>query len=56
MVSYWSSSDRKSPQVSQTLFSILADLNNIVVWMVSNRGDCSMCIIYYRYHSDFHVP
>ena len=25
----------KSPQVSRTLFSILADLNNAVIWMVS---------------------
>ena len=27
-------SDNKSPQVSRTLLSILADLNNAVVWMV----------------------
>ena len=25
----------KSPQISRTLLSILTDLNNIVVWMVS---------------------
>ena len=37
MVSLWSLSDRKSPQVSRTLFSILADLNNAVIWMVSTR-------------------
>ena len=36
MVSYWSLSDSKSPQVSRTLLNILADLNN-VVWMVSTR-------------------
>ena len=30
-------SDSKSPQVSWTLPSILADLNNTVVWMVSTR-------------------
>ena len=35
MVSHWSFSDCKSPQVSRTLPSILADLNNAVVWMVS---------------------
>ena len=35
MVSHWSLSDKKSSQVSWTLFSILADLNNAVVWMVS---------------------
>ena len=35
MVFYWSLSDCKSPQVSRTLFSILAVLNNVVVWMVS---------------------
>ena len=35
MVSHWSLSDSKSHQVSRTLFSILAGLNNAVVWMVS---------------------
>ena len=35
MVFLWSLSDSKSPQVSWTIFSILADLNNDVVWMVS---------------------
>ena len=34
---HWSLSDSKSPQVSRTLLSILADLNNAVVWMVSTR-------------------
>ena len=37
MVSYWSLNDSKSTQVSRTLHSILADLNNAVVWMVSIR-------------------
>ena len=37
MVFHWSLSDSKSPQVSRTLFSILADLNNAVVWMISTR-------------------
>ena len=31
-------SDSKSPRVSKTLFTILADLNNSVVWMVSSRS------------------
>ena len=35
MVSYWSLSDSKSHGVSRTLLSILVDLNNSVVWMVS---------------------
>ena len=35
MVSQWNSSDSKSPQVSRTLLSLLADLNNAVVWIVS---------------------
>ena len=35
MVFHWSLSDIKSLQVSRTLLSILADLNYIVVWMVS---------------------
>ena len=34
MVFHWSLSDSKSPQVSRTLLSILAVLNNVVVWMV----------------------
>ena len=35
MVFHWSLSDSESPQVSRFIFSILADLNNAVVWMVS---------------------
>ena len=37
MVFYWRLSDSKSPQVFRTLLSILADLNNAVIWMVSTR-------------------
>ena len=37
IVSHTSLSDSKSPQISRTLLSILADLNNAVVWMVSTR-------------------
>ena len=37
MVSHRSLSDCKSPQVSRILLSILTDLNNAVVWMVSTR-------------------
>ena len=33
----WSLSDSKFPHVSRTLINILPDLNNAVVWMVSNR-------------------
>ena len=33
--------DSKSPQVSRTLLSILAVLNNVVVWMVSTRPPTS---------------
>ena len=36
MVFHWSLSDSKSPQVSRTLLSILAVLNNAVVWMISS--------------------
>ena len=35
IVYHWSLSDSKFPQVSRTLLSIPADLNNAVVWMVS---------------------
>ena len=37
MVFHWGLSDSKSPQVSRTFLSILADLNNVVVWLVSTR-------------------
>ena len=37
MVFHWRLSDSKSPQVSGTFLSILAVLNNVVVWMVSTR-------------------
>ena len=37
MVFRWSLSDSKSHQVSRALLSILPDLNNAVVWMVSTR-------------------
>ena len=41
MIFYWSLWDRKSSQVSRTLLSILAVLNNDVVWMVSTRPPTS---------------
>ena len=41
MVFHWSLSDSKSPQVSRTLLSILAVLNNAVVWMVSTHPHTS---------------
>ena len=41
MVFHRSLSDSKSPQVSRTLPSILAVLNNAVVWMVSTRPPTS---------------
>ena len=37
MVFQWGLNDSKSPQVSRTLPSILADLKIAVVWMVSTR-------------------
>ena len=37
MVSQWNMRDCKSPQISGTVLSILADLNNAAVWMVSPR-------------------
>ena len=35
MVSHWSLSDRKCPQISRTLFSILANFDKAIIWMVS---------------------
>ena len=37
LVFHSSLSDSKTPQVSRTLFSILAELKNAVVWMTSTR-------------------
>ena len=37
MVFRWSLSDKKSPEVSRTLLSILANLNIILIWIVSIR-------------------
>ena len=69
MVFHWSLSDSKFLQVSRTLLSSLADLNNAVVWMVSTRpliskssslctksfGDCTERANYNWYHRYFHV-
>ena len=41
MVSHRSLSDSRYPQVSRTLLSILADLNNALVWIVSIRPHIS---------------
>ena len=41
MVSHWSLSDSKSPQVSSTRLRILAVLSNAVVWIVSTRPPTS---------------
>ena len=41
LFTHWSLSDSKSPQVSRTLLSILAVLNNVLVWMVSTRPPTS---------------
>ena len=35
VVFYWSLNDHKSPRVSGSFLSILVDLNNVLVWMVS---------------------
>ena len=41
MVFRWSLRDRKSAQVSHTVFSIFTNLNNAAVWMISNRPPVS---------------
>ena len=51
MVFHWSLSDSKSPLVSRTLLTILAVLNNAVVWMVSTRPPTSKS--YYYYYLEF---
>ena len=49
IVCHWSLSQSTSPQVSITLLSILANLNNAVVWMVSTlpviSKSSSLCTI-----------
>ena len=42
MVSHWCLRDNKSPKVSQTLLSILVNLGNAIVWMVSTHPLISM--------------
>ena len=51
MIFHWSLSDSISPQVSRTLLSILAVLNNAVVWMVSTRPATSMSSNPFSYSS-----
>ena len=41
MVFHWSLNNSKSHQLSRTLLSILAVLNNAVVWLVSTRPSTS---------------
>ena len=41
MVFHWRLCDCKSPQISRTHLSILAVLNNVVVWMFSTRPPTS---------------
>ena len=41
MAFHWRLSDSKSPPVSRTLLSILAVINNAVVWLVSARPPAS---------------
>ena len=41
MVFHWSLRDSKSFQVSRSLFSILADLNKAVAWMISAQPPIS---------------
>ena len=50
MVFHWSLSDSRSRHLSRTLLSILAVLNNAVVWMVSTRLPTS------KYSSPFSNP
>ena len=50
MVSPWRKSDSKSPQVSRTLLSNLAELNNAVVWLVSTIPLTS------KFSSPFTIP
>ena len=55
MVFHWSLRDSKCPQVSRTLLSILAVLDNAVVWMVSTRPPTSKSSRPFKYLSVFVV-
>ena len=50
MVFHWSLSDSKSPQVSRTLFSILADIKIVIVWMVPTWPLYNYYHYYYYYY------
>ena len=57
VVFHWSLSDSKYPQVSRTLHSILADLNNAVIWMISTYpliSKSSSPFIYYNWYNRRH--
>ena len=41
MFSHWNLSDSRSPQVARTLLCVLADLNNLLVWMATSRPHIS---------------
>ena len=63
MFFHWSLSESKSAQVSNTLLSILANLNNAIVWMVSTHpviskssSPCTKITNYNLYKRHFHVP
>ena len=68
MVFHWSLSDNKSPQVSETLLSILGDLSNALDCLHSSSyfqilysfypffGDCIKSTNYNWYNRYFHVP
>ena len=45
---HWSLSDSKSPQVSRTLLCILADLSNVLVWIVSTHSVSSKSISLFK--------
>ena len=60
LVSLWGLSDNKFPQVSRTLLSILADVNNVVAWIVLTlpliSKSSSPCTNPYNwYYRHFHV-
>ena len=50
MVSHWSLSDNKSPQVSRTFLSMVAPLNNGIVWMVL------IVLFFSKFSSSFIIP
>ena len=53
---HWSLSDRKFPQVSKILLSIIADFNSAMVWIVSNPSLYLPQFLFHTFAWDTIIP